>query len=222
MYAWLDSGEGVHRSPLWAPRSWTRARWVEGVRGRGHESTNVGPIVDSYGTPLHLNPVKHTCAQPKNSQLNKNSTKLHKVMENFPRILIPNIDRQSRAALDCRRVPRPDWNCRVPCTPQRRWTRRERKVPGKTSTNYAGCQCLLRLDGAHRGPPWAPRSWTRAAASDQRRSGGDAGGAGPRQFYRSLKTTGPGSGPKTLKLVPVPHAIFQSRICKNEKMRFLA
>ena len=59
MYALLDFtgfkwGEGVRRSSLWAPRSWTR---VPGLASQaywapaGQESTSVGPTVDSYGSP---------------------------------------------------------------------------------------------------------------------------------------------------------------------------
>ena len=67
---------GVHRSPLWAPRSWTRtppvpppsragarrARTADTSADTG--STNVGPTVGLLPTdPSHLIPVKHTWAR---------------------------------------------------------------------------------------------------------------------------------------------------------------
>ena len=39
LYVWLDSDEGVHKDPPWAPRSWTWAPSVpkkQSARGRGH------------------------------------------------------------------------------------------------------------------------------------------------------------------------------------------
>ena len=61
MLDWNEVGGGVRRSPLWTPRSWTRAPPVpppshaslRACTGGARVHERVGPTVDSYGPPPH-------------------------------------------------------------------------------------------------------------------------------------------------------------------------